>query len=167
MLSNGADTNPLRDIAIAAAKTISHMFTYELGTPVVFEMWDYRLDSPTVVPAGELATRSLLMVEKHDCLLGILGPTVPDITAQEISHAIELERAGGQRQCWVFVDPTQRSPAHLAFFESIKQRFGKELVYAPYEDHLQFQAQVMKTLFAHVLKQLDRRPAQAIAEVPR
>jgi hypothetical protein len=63
MISNGADTNRYRDIAVNVAADVEHLFTYELGQTVGIRAWDYRNDNPHVVTAGALAARSLSMQE--------------------------------------------------------------------------------------------------------
>ena len=112
MISNGADTNRYRDIAVNVAADVAHLFTYELGQPVGIRQWDYRRDNPRVVPAGALAARSLSMVERSECLLAILGATVPNITSQEVIRAFERRQAGERVDFWLFLNPDQKTSDH-------------------------------------------------------
>ncbi len=162
MISNGADTDPFRDLAGTVAAAVAHVFTYELEEVVVIRDWDYRMDNPRVVPAGALAARSLSMVEKSECLLAIFGPTVPMITSQEITRAFERRQAGEQVDFWLFLNPDQKNADHNAFLDGIAARFGERIVYSEYRSEMEFQARAMTTLFAYVARRLFLRPVVGV-----
>jgi hypothetical protein len=156
MISSGDDRKRHRDIAVEMAARVSHLFTHQLDEPVTIRQWDYRLDNPTVVRAGTLPTRSLSMVDRSECLLAILGKSVPPITSQEILRAFERRRAGSSVEFWMFLDPRKKTRGHEDFLQRIKTDFGEEVVYAEYQSDLQFQATVTMTLVEYVFKQLKR-----------
>ena len=162
MISNGADTNQFRDIAGGVAAAVAHLFTYELEEVVSIRDWDYRMDNPRVVPGGALAARSLSMVEKSECLLAIFGPTVPDITSQEITRAFERRQAGETVDFWLFLNPDQKNADHDAFLDGINARFGERIVYSEYHHEMEFQARAMTTLFAYVTKRVFGRPVVGV-----
>ena len=157
MISNGGDTNRLRDIASSAATQIAHHFTYELGQPVTFANWDYRRDAPGVVPAGKLAARSLAMVEQCECLLAIFGPTVPNITSQEVIRFLERRQAGERVDFWLFLNPDEKGPDHDQFLYDVTKRFGIDIVWSGYRDELEFQGKVMTTLFGFLTQRVFTR----------
>jgi hypothetical protein len=162
IISNGSDTDQFRDIARSVAAQVAHLFTYELEEVVSIRPWDYRMDNPRVVPGGGLAARSLSMVEKSECLLAILGPTVPNITSQEITRAFERRQAGEQVAFWLFLNPDQKNAAHDEFLDGIEASFGERIVYSEYHHAMEFQARAMTTLFAYVTTRVFGRPVVGV-----
>ena len=158
MISNGSDTNRFRNIAKSVASQVAHLFYYDLEwEAVAISEWDYRLDNPGIVPAGGLSARSLSMVERSQCLLAILGPTVPKITSQEIKRVFQLRQSGSPMELWMFLNPKQLGKDHHVFLESFPAEFGEDIRYSPYTDALTFQSLAFKTLTGYVIRQLRAR----------
>jgi hypothetical protein len=151
MISNGSDTDRYRDVAAGVLDMMGHMLLYQLNVPLSLTNWDYRRDPPAVVPAGQLAARSLEMVERSQALLAIFGRRVPRVTCLEIRRAFERRQAGHTHPVWVFVNPKTKTDKHQEFFDQIKHDFGEEIIHAPYTDRLSFQSKVFTTIMPHLL----------------
>jgi hypothetical protein len=158
MVSNGGDTNRLRDIVNDVARRITHVFRSQLEYRLSINVWDYRLDPPQVAKSGTMRLRSLKMVENSECVIAILGEVVPPITREEILHAFERRRAGHLIDFMLFVNPAQKTADHDSLLRAISDMSGDEIIYATYSDELEFQAGVMVALFAHVLRRMQRQP---------
>lgn len=151
-ISNGADTDRYRDHANQVVRSLQHMFTYEVGAPVTFTNWDYRQDIPAVIPSGTLSSRSLLMVERSDLLIAILGPTVPRITSKEIRKAFERRSIGERCDVYLFLNPKQKTDRHRTFLNGIKRDFHEEVQYSTYTTPMDFQRTLMMAVTTYVLK---------------
>jgi hypothetical protein len=158
IISSGAETDRYRDIVLNVAADVQHLFTNELEQPVAFTGWDYRRDNPRVVPGGDLSARSLLMVERSECVLAIFGRSVPKVTSEEIVRVFERRQAGEPIDFWLLLNPDEKSAEHQTFLDSIMTRFGEQIVYSHYRSELEFQARVMTTLTAHVIRRLRYSP---------
>jgi len=152
MVSNGGDTNKYRDCANDTLTRLQHMFLHQLEIELHISNWDYRLDPPTVVPAGAMAARSLVMVNRSHGLLAIFGPSVPKITSKEVWEAFERRRRGDTEELWTFVNPNQLKASHTKFFNSINKEFGEEISWTPYHNEVEFQAALFTTLVPYLLR---------------
>ncbi len=152
MIANGGDTEEYRDRALDVIGRMNHLFLHEMRLGLSITNWDYRLDSPTVIPAGTMAVRSLSMVDQSELLLAIFGPTVPLITSQELKEGFERRRDGANIEICTFVNPDSITQAHEEYFRSITDEFGEEIVYGQYQDELQFQGTLMTTLFKYLIQ---------------
>jgi hypothetical protein len=151
MIANGGDTNEYRDRAIDVVKRLNHLFLHELGRDISITFWDYRLDSPTVIPAGSMSTRSLSKVDQSEFLLAIFGPTVPIITSQELIEGFERRLAGINIEICTFVNPDTITQAHTDYFQGIADNYDEEIVWGEYRDELEFQGTLMTTLFKYLI----------------
>lgn len=155
MTSNGADTNRYRDVVNDVLVRMNHMLSNELTLDVTLTNWDYRQDVPRLVPAGELAARSLNMVDRAEALLAIFGRRLPSITCAEIRRAFERRQHGEQCEVWVFLNRDRVTGEHRRFFDELAVEFGEEIVYAHYSNTLDFQARLFTTLVSFVLRRLS------------
>lgn len=154
-ISNGSDTNRYRDTVADTLRRLRQLLQYEMGYDVTITNWDYRVGSPTVVRAGALASASLGIVDRSHALVAIFGRRCPKITCDEIRRAL-MRRSGGERlEIFTFVNPALKTVSHQAFFDTIVNDFGEELVWAPYEDRLSFQATLFTTLVRFLLEHLE------------
>ena len=161
MISNGAETNVFRDIAVDVRQRLSHLFTYEMPTELQIIDWDYRLDMPRIVPLGGLPARSLTMVDEADAVLAIFGGPVTEIARQEVRHSFEVRQQGRPLQLWAFVDAGQPEEERTAFFAELRDEFGEEIVYTKFSNALEFQAMVFVTLTKFALEHLNLKLARA------
>lgn len=152
MISNGENEDPYRDCAKRVIERLNHMFRQDLNQALYVTNWDYRLDPPGVVPAGDLAVRSLSMVTRSEALVAIFGSTVPDITAQEVRRAFEKRRRGTSMPVWTFLNPGLKGHRHETFVEEIRNDFNEQIVWAHYTDLLDFQGLLFTTLTPYLLK---------------
>jgi hypothetical protein len=153
-ISGGGEIDALRDVAADALRRLEHMFFHELRVELSIGNWDFRVDSPRIVPSGQLATRSLQMVDLSHAAVAIFGSECPHVTTQEIHHCFELRRDGARVEVFVFVNPELRTDEHDAFFRSIDDEFGEQIVWAPYRTELELQAGVLTALTPYLLRHL-------------
>jgi hypothetical protein len=159
-ISNGSDTNTYRNTAVDVLKRLQQLLQAELNYDVAITNWDYRLASPTLVPAGELAGPSLRVVDRSHACIAIFGRSCPRITRQEVREMLVRQQRGESVELFVFVDPKKKGLAHDQFFEDLTDAFGIELVWAPYSDPLSFQAILFTTLIGFLLNHLEiKNPA--------
>jgi hypothetical protein len=107
-ISNGSDTNRYRDVAADVGHRLTQLLQYELGYDVGIVNWDYRRATPTVVPAGTLASTSLRMVDRAEALVAIFGRRDPTVTKEEIRQAFRRLDTGEAVDVFVFANPHER-----------------------------------------------------------
>jgi hypothetical protein len=163
-ISNGSDTNRYRDTAGDVIRRVQQLLHTELNYDVALTEWDYRLASPTMVPAGGLAGPSLRLVDRSLACIAIFGGRCPPITREEIKEMVERLQRGEEVGLFVFVNPAQKGPDHDAFFAEIATTYGFEVAWAPYSDRLTFQGTLFTTLMRFLLEHLEiRNPALQVA----
>jgi len=154
----GSEVDDLRTIGFSVLDRLDEMFLYDMNLGVTIRHWNYRTDPPRVVPAGDLALRSLTIVERSHVLVAIFGRELPSITQQEIIRAFERRRDGETLPIIVFLDPTKKTVEHDRFFSRIKADFGEEISYTPYQTPLDFQSLLFKAVIPIMLKLVGFRP---------
>ena len=159
-ISNGSDTNRYRDTAGDVIRRVQQLLQAELRYDVALTEWDYRLASPSIVPAGGLAGPSLRMVDRSRACIAVFGRRCPPITRKEVTEMVERRQRGEDVGLFVFVNPAQIGPDHDAFFAEIATTYGVEVAWAPYSDRLTFQGTLFTTLMRFLLEHLEiRNPA--------
>ncbi|HEX3840765.1 MAG TPA: hypothetical protein VHU85_08235 [Acidimicrobiales bacterium] len=151
MIANGGDTMGYRDRALDVIQRVNHLFLHELNLEMSVTNWDFRRDTPTVIPEGTMAYRSLSMVDRSEVVLAIFGPTVPKITRKEMWHAFERRRAGDAVDVWTFVDPRKLGKVHTDYFGKIKKEFHEEIVWTEYRNKSDFQGTMFTTMFRYLI----------------
>ncbi len=154
-ISGGDEIEELREVAMKALRMLEQTFATEMNASLFLRNWDFRLGPPTVVPAGQIAAKSLTMVERSHALVAILGETVPDITGKEILRAFELRAAGAPVDVWVFLLRGAQNEENGHLFEKIRQIASEDVVYSQYDDALEFQGALMMTLIPFLLERVE------------
>lgn len=149
-ISCGADMNAFRDLALGVIRALENI-TLQMRLPVVLQNWDFRDSPPEVVPSGQLAARSLQMLEQSQLLVGILGADIPTVTSQEIDRALDLYISGGTMQVMIFIVEAAKGPIHDDFLADIKQRHGLQVIYQEFASELDFQRKLFVALTPHIL----------------
>jgi hypothetical protein len=151
----GSDTNGCRDIAADVLNRLEHMFLYEIdqqtGGGLLIKSWDYRLDSPRVIPKGTLASRSLAMVHRSHGLIGhILRGSAGD-HPRGSSRGLQAQRCRRSTGDWVFVGRDCKNSEHDRFFSAIEKEFGETIQWTPFASELDFQGKVFTTLLPFLM----------------
>lgn len=154
-ISNGSDTDRYRETAADVLGRLRQLLQFEMQYDVTISNWDYRLSSPTIVPAGSLATASLRIVDRSHALIAIFGRRCPRITCEEVRRAFQRRAAGEPIEVFIFVNPSLRTGQHDSFFMDLHDTFGLEPVWAEYNSRLSFQAHVFTTLVGFLLEHLQ------------
>lgn len=157
-ISCGDEVATYRDVGQAVFRSLEHMFRNELEVPLAIANWDFRADAPRVVRAGDLAARSLAMVERSNALIAIFGADLPKITCKEIRRAFSLRQRGSPVDIWVFLDRGNRSRRHAEFVARIKRQFHEEIIFTLYESELDFQAKLFTTLTPYLFRRFMQAP---------
>ena len=156
-ISNGSDTDHYRDTALDVLRRLQQLFQAELNYDVAITNWDYRIASPTLVPAGALAGPSLRVVDRSHACVAIFGRRCGLVTRQEVREMLEREARGEPVRLFVFVNPAQRTQVHDDFFADLAATFGWEPAWGPYSDRLSFQGILFTTLLGFLLEHLEIR----------
>lgn len=154
---NGSDADLYRDTALDVLRRLQQLFQSELNYDVAIVNWDYRLASPTVVPAGGLAGPSLRVIDRSHACIAIFGRRCPRITREEVTEMLEREARGEPVKLFVFVNPAQRQQALDDFFAELSATFGREPLWSQYSDRLSFQGILFTTLVGFLLEHLEIR----------
>lgn len=133
---------------------------FEYNGPILLN-WDYRTDLPRDVPAGEFAARSLEMVDRSHLLVGVLGPTVPGVTRQEILRAYERRARGERMRPYLLADPTLTGTEHNVLLQEIRERFDRDVQYGHYRTYSDLVDQMYLTLFRFIIEYGQAPPLQA------
>jgi hypothetical protein len=150
-ISCGESRNTFRNAGVEVIRQLGQFLVSERGGPVLFN-WDYRTDLPRDVPAGELARRSLEMVDQAHILVGILGNDVPDLTRQEIIRAYERRARGEQMHPYVFADPNMANPDRDRLLRRVNRVFGRDILWGSYKTRTDFIHLMYLTLFRFLLE---------------
>ncbi len=153
-VSCGSDRDKYRDLVKDAVDRLRQVIQFGLRPDVTIAYWDYRMETPTVVPVGALAATSLANVDRSDALVAIFGRRVPKITTQEIREAFERRRRGENLEVFMFAHRGLMTPKHAELLKGIEDDFGETIVYAYYQDRLSFQGLLYATLFKYLFEQL-------------
>ena len=158
-ISCGSEVSDLRDAAARVLKALERAFLWGLEIQLVIRYWDYRDEPPEVVPTGDFAARSLRMVQSSSAVIGILGPSIPRVTAQELLLAIQRYAGGQADRVWLFVDASAKGAQHRRFLRRIREETGMEAVYQEFADATDFQEKVFVALIPYVIRRaiLDRQ----------
>ena len=113
-ISCGQDRNPYRNIGLRVIDNLNQFTAFEVEIQPILLNWDYRRDLPRDVPAGEFERRSLEIVDQSHLLIGVLGPTVPELTRKEILRAYSRQAQGEQMRPYVLADPRAWEKPHKA-----------------------------------------------------
>ncbi len=164
-ISCGAEVEGLRDVAARVLRALENAFLNGLKISVVIRNWDYRDESPEVVKTGEFSARSLRMVDSSNAVIGILGPSVPPVTALEILRAIERFATGDADNVWLFVDASTLGPVHARYLGKIKRKTGMEVVYQKFMGDSDFQEKLFVALIPYVVRKtiLERQNSPTLA----
>lgn len=154
-ISCGSDVNRYRDIGDAVLRRLQHMLVRELALEVRLDTWDFREAAPHVVPAGNVSSLSLAMVEQSNALVAIFGRRSPRITRQEIRRAFEMRQAGRPVEIFTFMNPGQKQSVHDNFLDAVRDEFQEQIVWTPYSNGLEFQAKLFTTLTAYALRRVS------------
>jgi hypothetical protein len=156
-ISCGGNRNSFRNAGVDVIGRLGQFLVSERGGPVLFN-WDYRNDLPRDVPAGELARRSLEMVDRAHILVAILGEDVPPLTRREILRAYERQARGEQMRPYVFANPTLANPDRDVLLRRVNRTYGRDILWASYRTRTDFIHLMYLTLFRYLL---DRRSTAA------
>lgn len=158
-ISCGAEVAALRDVARRVLDTLERVFLYGLDISITIRNWDYRDEPPEVVSPGQFSARSLQWVDKSSAVIGILGPTVPDVTAQELIRAIARYATGQADNVWLFVASATRGDVHKEFLARVEREAQMTVVFQEFDGELDLQAKIFRALIPYVVKKaiLDRR----------
>lgn len=154
-ISGGDEIAELRDIAMKALRLLEQMFVAEMNASLVLRTWDFRIDPPRVVPRGQVAAKSLTMVERSQALVVILGNAVPPVTREEILRAFELRASGVELEVWVFMRSGPETEDHQNLFSDIRGLGDEDVIYSQYGSHLDFQGELLVTLMPYVLERVE------------
>jgi hypothetical protein len=150
-ISCGANRNAFRNAGVDVIRQLEQFLVSERGGPVLFN-WDYRTDLPRDVPVGELAARSLEMVDQAHILVGILGDDVPDLTRREILRAYERRARGEQMRPYVFADPAMANPDRDRLLRRVRRDFGRDIIWGSYSTRTDVIHLMYLTLFRYLLE---------------
>lgn len=155
-ISGGDEIADLRDLADNTIRRLDQMFRVDMEAVLVLRVtWDFRIDPPAVVPRGQMAAKSLTMVERSAAVVVILGEHVPPITRQEVLRAFELRASGVDLEVWVFLQQGARGREHDQLLEEIGQVATEDVVYAQFHDRLDFQGLLFTTLVPYVMRRVE------------
>jgi hypothetical protein len=143
-----------RDLAMEVLDRLEQMFREDLGIAMSLMTWDFRREHPDVVDEDEFAALSLAHVEKADSLIAFLGPSIGDVTRQEVRRGLELQRERSSYQVWVFVERSVIGRDHSAFVDELAGDLHKRIVYGQHETPLELQALLFTTLFPFITRRL-------------
>jgi hypothetical protein len=150
LISCGADMVALRKIAKTVIGRYNQFLRNERRARYEITEWDYTFDVSRDEDIGHVPDRSLSAVEDSDCVIAIVGRSVPAITRLEIRRVYELRQLGRPRRLMFFalksVPPGPLADGHVElskFVDEIKTDFEQERIYHGVETHLDFQASLM------------------------
>jgi hypothetical protein len=157
LVSAGADERPFRKIASNAIVRASHMLIEDRNARHTVTEWNYELDPAREEPAGHLADRSLVAVERCELVVAVIGRTVGQTTRREIHHVYELRSLGRPRGLWLFAhkrsaDPPTTYTALAQLVAEIEIEFGRTPLYHEVRNALDFQASLITQLIPYVLE---------------
>ena len=153
LISCGAEMTSHRRVAQNALRLVQQMFTFQMNTVVSFVDWDFRDDAPRVVPAGDMAARSLEIASTSDVVIAIFGAELPPITREEVRKAAERKANGEEVELLVYVHKRKRTAAHDEFIKAINDEFGAQIVWTPFETMVDLQGRVFMALIPYALEQ--------------
>jgi hypothetical protein len=160
-VSCGSEVENLRDVAGRVVRAVERAFYDGLDIPVSVRPKDYRDWSPEVVPAGGFSARSLAQVDKSSAVVGILGPTVPKVTAKELMRAVRRYADGESDEVWLFLASATKDEVHRRFLRRVKRVTKMNVVYQEFDDQSDFQEKLFVALIPYVVRKsiLERQTA--------
>lgn len=151
-ISCGDEVSPLRDIAVRVLNALERSFLRGLEIPIVVRNWDYRDEPPEVVAKGAFSARSLRMLSQASVVVGILGPSVPKVTSEELLEGIRRYSAGDADNVLLFLNKATKGQAHRRFLRKILRETDMAVVYQEFNDQLDFQEKLFVALIPYLVR---------------
>ena len=165
-ISCGTEVAAFRDLASRVLTVLEESFVYGLEIPVVIRNWDYRREPPEVVREGQFAARSLRMVESAPVVVGILGPSIPPVTSQELMHAIGQVATGQADNVHLFVSAGSRGSSHADFLNEVKANTHMEVVFQEFDGGDDFVLKLVRALNPYLIrKAILERQTEVVARL--
>jgi len=152
-VSGGSETDDYRDVAKRVIRAVERIFVVGLERDVVLRHWDYREESPDIVPLGQFASKSLRMVDRSGAVIAILGEEIPRVTGNEIRRAIDQLTAEKTDKVWLFIDAAKKNDNHRRFVRRLRRAHRVEVIYQEFTDPLDFQEKAFVALTPYVVRQ--------------
>lgn len=149
-----ADADPYRTVASSVLGHFQSVLFDDLGYPIALHAWDYKSDTPRLVPKGRLAARSVQMVQNSETMIAVFEEDVGPVTKDEVREMVERRRDGEPVEVMVFLNPGKKGEELDGFFESLARECDWEPSWTPYTDELEFQALVFKALLKFIIPRL-------------
>lgn len=165
-ISCGSEVKPLRLLAGRVLEALERSFLWGLDISVAIRNWNYEDEPPEVVALGRFSARSLRMVDSSSAVVGILGPSVPPVTSEEILRAITRYATGKADNVWLFLASGTKSDDHRRFLRKIKRKTKMIAVYQEFDGDLDLQEKLFVALTPYVIRKaiLERQtPVEAAA----
>lgn len=158
-VSCGSEVENLRDVAGRVVRAVERAFYDGLDIAVSVRPKDYRDWPPEVVPTRQFSARSLAQVDKSSAVVGILGASVPTVTAKELMRAVKRYADGESDEVWLFLAAATKDEAHRRFLRRVKRVTKMTVVYQEFDDLGDFQEKLFVALIPYVVKKsiLDRQ----------
>lgn len=153
-ISCGSEVKPLRRVAERVLKALERSFLYGLDISIAIHNWNYEDEPPEVVAVGQFSARSLRMVDSSSAVVGILGPSIPAVTSEEILRAIERYATGRADNVWLFLASKTRGDEHDKFLRRIKRKTRMVIVYQPFDNKMDLQEKLFVALTPYVIRKV-------------
>lgn len=154
----------LRNITLDTYRSIEQLYL-RLGTVLSIRNWDFRREPGESVPVGSFARRSLNEARKAQGVIGIFGDQLPlpVVTRQELEEFYDRKKNGEDVEIQVFMKRPV-SAQHHDWIREIKNRYGFEVLYSPYENPVEYQRVAYAAILLMLLPVLPPNPGAGYQE---